>query len=342
MTVNLEWAPREQLRGDLTGRVFATEASRYTLGGKIGDGAIGVVRKARSHTTNNIVAVKFLAPDPKYIDETMFEDIYRRFGREGKRGTSLDHPNLVEIYSYQENRDGECFEIKDDATPNNPFVLMEFVHGRTLEDFIRKKKSIPSPSYNMDKQTLYIAYQVASALEHLHRRRLVHRDVKPANIFLSKTREDELPRVVKLGDFGIVKWRDFKQSVMSGTLTVSNQRGLGTLKYMAPEQSLKPKDVDVKTDMYAFGITLFELFTNQILPDVHHVFNINQVRMDMSSGSKTTDGKLNTLGLGPLLPHLRRYQHLWKDILDMFLRPSGRPTSKKMVGVLKNLMDGLN
>jgi len=76
-----------------------------------------------------------------------------------------------------------------------------------------------------------------------------------------------------------MKWGDFHASVSTGLLTVTTQKGLGTLKYMSPEAAVRPKDVTVRADVYSFGVTLFELFTAQILASAHHVFEIMNARL---------------------------------------------------------------
>jgi serine/threonine-protein kinase len=106
-----------------------------------------------------------------------------------------------------------------------------------------------------------------------------HRDVKPSNEFLSKSsRGEEYPRV-KLGDFGVMKWGDFHAPLATGTLTATNQKGLGTLEYMFPELALDPKTVTVRSDIFSLGITLFELFSAQILASSHHVYEIVNARV---------------------------------------------------------------
>jgi serine/threonine-protein kinase len=331
---------REELFGpQLLDLQFEAEGRLYKLAGKLGDGAIGVVRKAVDCETKNIVAVKFLAPEPKYIDEEALEDIYRRFRREGERGTSLNHNNLVEVISYQENKNGENFKTGDNI-PTNPFILMELIQGRTLEDYIRLDKGIPHPCFNINRTTLTIAHEISQALIYLHQRGLVHRDVKPANIFLTRARPGTIPHIVKLGDFGIVKWGDYRATISTGTLTTTGQKGLGTLKYMAFEQAIDPQSVGVKSDMYSVGITLYELFTNQVLPDIHHVFQIDKIRQDRSY--RTIDTKCLALGLGTISPSMRRYELLLETILDMFLKPSGRPSSKKLGALLNFYLQSLD
>jgi eukaryotic-like serine/threonine-protein kinase len=107
---------------------------------------------------------------------------------------------------------------------------------------------------------LSIAACIAQALQYLHQKKLVHRDVKPANIFIPESSGAGLQPLAKLGDFGIMKWGDFQASISTGTLTVTSQQGLGTLKYMSPEQAIAPpREVTVRSDIYSFGIALFRI-----------------------------------------------------------------------------------
>jgi serine/threonine-protein kinase len=298
--------------------------------GSLGDGAVGLVRKARHLASGRIVAVKVLAPDPKYIDVAAFDDVEQRFKREGLRGAHLRHENLVEVVAYEENQHGTCF---DSGRVKNPFIVMEYVRGRTLESMIKKigSSSVPGTTH-VNKQTLSIASCISEGLRYLHDRKIIHRDVKPANIFLSF---ESTPPLVKLGDFGVTKWGDFLASAASGTLTVTRQQGLGTLKYMSPEQAVRPKDVTVRSDMFSLGIALFELFTGQILPSPHHVFEIMSARTSRDS----IMGKLLALGVKCPDPELG----LFELILDMFLvGPKGRPTSTTVAGRMLFLLDKLS
>src|SRR6266496_3626140 len=244
----------------------------------------------------------------------------------------MTSPHLVKVIAYEENDNGSNF--LDSNEPCNPFIMMECIHGTTLENFLRKRtRNATSPSFNITPQTLYIAYSVVSALHYLHKKKLVHRDVKPANIYLTRVNEDTIPSEVKLGDFGIVKWGDFKASITSGTLTATGQLNLGTLKYMSPEQALNPREVDVRSDIYSLGITLFELFTNQILPNIFHVYRLTNQR----SRRKNTLSRLHELGLG-MIPN--EFEDLFTHIYDMFASaPSSRPSSVDMVGRLQYLLD---
>lgn len=236
---------------------------------------------------------------------------------------------MVAIKAYVENTESSAFPS---GGPRNPFILMERVTGRTLEDLIRRdeRRRIDRGEpklFLLTPERLSIAIHVASALRYLHQKKLVHRDVKPANIFLPTAGATPERAPAKLGDFGIMKWGDFQASISSGTLTVTSQRGLGTLKYMSPEQAIAPRDVTVRSDVYSLGITLFELFTGQVLPSPHHVYEILNARL--SRGNTTS--RFIALGY-----HISGSNALVAElILDMHLRGhSGRPPIEKIVGRL--------
>jgi serine/threonine protein kinase len=314
------------------GQIFVANGIKYQLLGKIGDGAAGIVRKAKVISSGRQVAVKFLAPDPKYIELSAFDEVSQRFKREGMRGAGLDHENLVKILAYENNEDGSCFERK---AVENPFIVMEYIKGHTLESLIRNMSLSGLQDIYYNKQTLSIALSISRALEYLHRLKITHRDVKPANIFLSTNSIGRVPSEIMLGDFGVTKWGDFRAAYATGSLTVSHQQGLGTLKYMSPEQSVRPKDVTVRSDMFSFGVTLFELFTGKILPSPHHIFEIMRVRDTRG----TITGKLLTLGIHCPYGEIERFFEL---ILDMFLSgASGRPTSSKTRGIIGAMCDRL-
>ena len=314
----------------VVGQRVVTRGVEYKIQGRVGDGAIGVVRKALNVATGNIVAIKFLAPELRYIEENSLDDIYSRFRREGRRGILLDHSNLIQIIAYEDNENGSSF-IEDNG-PHNPFIVMEYVKGRTLENHI-KKYANNKPEFNINPQTLYLAKCITQGLVFLHEKKLVHRDVKPANIYLSKAGRGQRPNIVQLGDFGVVKWGDFKASMATGTLTMSGQKGLGTWKYMSPEQATKPKDISVRSDMFSLGITLFELFTGQIFPTPHHIFQLTRQRLQRKGN---TISRLHELGLGILPP---RFELLFNALYDMMLTsPQGRPSSIHTFGIINGIL----
>jgi len=209
---------------------------------------------------------------------------------------------------------------------------MELVRGKSLESLIRGTHPSQQGELLATEERLRISVQVARALEHLHRRNIVHRDVKPANIFVAGDRDARASVKAKLGDFGVVKWGDFNAALATGSLTVTSQRGLGTLKYMSPEQALIPKRVTVRSDVYSLGTSLFELFTGKILGSTHHVYAIMTTRLSRN----TTAGRYRDLGVKLGLGD----DDLGSMILDMHLRGAeGRPPIKQVRGRLEWALD---
>src|SRR6202035_566792 len=150
-----------------------------------------------------------------------FEEVSRRFRREGERGTHIDHEHMVRILAYCDNELGSAFRSHN---PINPFIVMEYMAGRTLESYILSTPEDERGFFAINQPRLSIAIHLARALEYLKRRRLVHRDVKPANIFLAKI-SGQARWHAKVGDFGVMKWGDFHAAVATGRLTVTAQKG---------------------------------------------------------------------------------------------------------------------
>ena len=125
--------------------------------------------------------------------------------------------------------------------PRNPFIIMEQVKGTTLGTVLGARSAARKKSAKGERSSLHHDWPSRHALHKrfsIYTRRSVHRDVKPANIFIPENSATGAQPLAKLGDFGIMKWGDFQASISTGTLTVTSQQGLGTLKYMSPEQAI--------------------------------------------------------------------------------------------------------
>jgi len=215
------------LARDLIGRTIA----HYRIVEKIGQGGMGEVFLADDTSLQRKVALKFLPPE-------MQQDpvAHKRFLREAHSAAALDHPYICGIHEVGE------VEGKD-------FIVMEYVDGQTLKDRLAKG---PLPL----KEAIQTAGEVAEALEEAHAKRMIHRDMKPANIMLTRKGH------AKVMDFGLAKQLIPPGGIESreGSVTELTRSGmtLGTLAYMSPEQ-LRGETVDPRSDIFSFGVVLYEM-----------------------------------------------------------------------------------
>lgn len=203
-------------------------AGRYELIEKIGDGGMAVVYKARDRLLNRHVAIKILKPE-----FTKDVKIIESFRREAQAAANLSHPNIVNIYDV--GREG-----------NIHYIVMELIEGYILSDFIKENGAIEW------KRAVEIAKQMALALSVAHKNNIIHRDVKPHNILITKT------GTAKITDFGIAKAMDAASPTTENTGTV-----MGSVHYFSPEQA-RGGYVDEKSDIYSLGIVLYEMLTGRV------------------------------------------------------------------------------
>jgi tetratricopeptide (TPR) repeat protein len=203
----------------------ASQESRYELLEEIGRGGMGVVYKARDRRLGRMVALKRL-PDNLRDHPTAVE----LFLREARAAASLNHPNIVTLFDADQESD-------------NYYITMELLEGLPF-DAIQKRRGALSP-----RDVTRLGVQAAAGLQYAHEQRIVHRDIKTANLFFTKD------RTVKIMDFGLAK---MIEEVRRSTTVIG-----GTPYYMAPEQAAG-ESVDHRADLYAFGVTLFELLTGRV------------------------------------------------------------------------------
>src|SRR6516165_3765567 len=207
--------------------------SHYRIIGKLGKGGMGVVYKAKDTRLDREVALKFLS-DGMAQDQQALE----RFRREAKAASALNHPNICTVYDIGEES-------------GKAFIVMEYLDGTVLKDLIG------GHPMELDR-VVEISGEIADALAAAHVKNIIHRDVKPANIFMS---EDGHAKVL---DFGLAKIAVPTKAKNEFTTLTVTQTGIamGTLPYMSPEQ-LHGRCVDHRTDIYSLGAVLYEMSTGQ-------------------------------------------------------------------------------
>jgi serine/threonine-protein kinase len=209
---------------------------RYELGELLGRGGMAEVRKGTDTRLGRVVAVKRLRTD--LASDATFQ---ARFRREAQSSASLNHPAIVAVYDTGEERTTHL----DGSTEVVPYIVMEYVAGRTLRDILREGRKI------LPERALEITSGVLSALDYSHRAGIIHRDIKPGNVMLTPSGD------IKVMDFGIARAMSDAQSSMTQTAAV-----VGTAQYLSPEQA-RGETVDSRSDVYSAGCLLYELLTGR-------------------------------------------------------------------------------
>lgn len=212
------------------------------IGEELGHGGMGVVYLAEHISLGKKFAVKSL--NAKFTDDPNFE---KRFFQEAQNQATLTHPNIVQVVDYQEEQ-------------GQYFIVMEFVDGEDLDNFIRRKGRLS------EKEALAILKGILKGLGFAHRQGMIHRDIKPSNIMISMVGND---LHVSIMDFGL--------AILVGgeRLTMAESGIIGSPWYQSPEQIKDPKGIDHRSDIYSLGIVLFEMLTGRVPFDgeIHSVIH---------------------------------------------------------------------
>lgn len=202
-----------------------SEILNYILIRQIGEGGMGRVFLAKNKSIHQFVAIKML--HPRFSNNPLLRE---RFRQEAIMLSSLDHPNIVKFLNYVENDQGI-------------FLIMEYVDGMTLEDYITKKNGLI-----VESRAFPLMYQIVDAFAYAHAHGIIHRDIKPGNIFVSKDGE------IKILDFGIAQ-------IISGACDSGIVRA-GSVQFMSPEQALD-KPLDIRSDIYSLGAVFYNMLTGK-------------------------------------------------------------------------------
>ncbi len=199
----------------------------YRIIEQLGQGGMATVFKAYHASLDRYVALKVL--HPAFGEDPAFE---ARFQREARVVAKLEHPNIVPIYDYAEHE-------------KRPYLVMKFIEGETL-----KARLDQSPLTS--QEILKIIEAVGSALAYAHKRNVLHRDVKPSNVLVATDGQ------IYLADFGLARIAQLGESTLSGDMII------GTPQYISPEQAMGVKDLDERTDIYSFGVMLYEMVVGKV------------------------------------------------------------------------------
>ncbi len=199
-------------------------SERYEIIEKVGSGGMADVYRAKCHRLNRYVGIKILKPE-----FSADKNLVTKFRAEAQSAAGLSHPNIVSVY-----------DVGDDGDLH--YIVMELVEGITLKKFIEKKGKLEI------KEAIGIAIQISQGLEAAHDNHIVHRDIKPQNIIISKEGK------VKVADFGIAK---------AATTNTVTQNAVGSVHYLSPEQA-RGGYSDEKSDIYSLGVTMYEMLCGKV------------------------------------------------------------------------------
>src|SRR4030042_3172739 len=209
----------------------------YRIIEQLGQGGMATVYKAYHAALDRYVALKVL--HPAFNEDQSFT---ARFDREARVVAKLDHPHIVPVYDYANHE-------------NRPYLVMKFIDGETLKARFSRG---PLTSEEINR----VVEAVGTALAYAHKQGILHRDIKPSNVLIGTD------NVMYLADFGLAR------IAQAGESTLSSDSIMGTPQYISPEQAMGKKDLDQGTDIYSFGVMLYELVVGQVPYNADPPFSI--------------------------------------------------------------------
>ncbi|MFI5495402.1 Stk1 family PASTA domain-containing Ser/Thr kinase [Actinoplanes sp. NPDC051859] len=273
---------------------------RYQVGELLGYGGMAEVHRGRDLRLGRDVAIKMLRSD--LARDATFQE---RFRREAQNSAALNHPAIVAVY-----------DTGEETSPTNekqPFIVMEFVNGRTLKEVLAAEQRI------QPRRALEMIADICAALEFSHRHGIIHRDIKPGNVMITQNGQ------VKVMDFGIAR------ALASGATTMTQTSAvIGTAQYLSPEQA-RGESVDARSDVYAAGCVLFELLVGHppFVGDSPVSVAYQHVREDPKAPSDINHEvgpDIDAIVLKALAKNpLNRYQSAQEMRADALRAVSGRP-----------------
>src|ERR1043166_1259428 len=224
------------LEKDPDSLVGTTLAGKYRIDARLNEGGMGTVYRGTHVLMDKTVAIKVLRPSLA-ADEKIVE----RFSREARAASRISHPNALSVTDFGEDESGHVF------------IVMEYLSGKTLKHVIREEGPLPLA------RVVDIARQIGDALHAAHEQGVIHRDLKSDNIMLLDTMTGDHAKVL---DFGIAKINEAEGKVDTG-LTAPNLV-IGTPQYMSPEQCSQNSEIDARSDIYSFGVILYEMLVGHV------------------------------------------------------------------------------
>lgn len=302
----------DRLKSDIEESRRGQEIPGYKLGPKLGSGAMAHVFKARQLSLDRSVAIKVL---PRQLSENA--DYVQRFYKEGKAAAKLNHPNIVQAFDVGE-------------AGGYHYFVMEYVEGHTLYDELAEGKVFE------ESEALRIIMQMARALEHAHAQGLIHRDVKPKNIMITKDGN------AKLADMGLARQRSDAEAAQAEA-----GKAFGTPFYISPEQIRGEVDIDFRSDIYSLGATLYHMVTGQVPFDgttpvaVMHKHLKEPLLPPDHINTKLSAGLGEVVEVMMAKDRERRYNSTSDLLMDLEAIQAGRPPLQARRAIDANVLKGL-